>query len=120
MRKSQFTALSVIALALAATTANAGTLAFGTNSRGKTGMGTSSGYKDVATPIVTTNLVGRKIVQAAAGNYHSLLLADDGSVFSFGESDYGETGLEVTTGFASIATPIITTNLDGRQIKQVA
>jgi hypothetical protein len=37
----------------------------------------------IATPIDTTNLNGRKITQVAAGEQFSLLLADDGSVFSF-------------------------------------
>ena len=36
----------------------------------------------MATPIDTTNLAGKTITQVAAGEHHSLLLADDGSVFS--------------------------------------
>lgn len=116
---STYIVASCVALLVSAPTASAGVLAFGTNSLGKTGMGASSGYTEVATPVVATNLVGRTVVQADTGRFHSLLLTHDGTVFSFGESDYGETGLGTTTGYASIATPVVTTNLGERPIKQV-
>lgn len=87
---------------------------------GSTGLGTTTGNALVATPIDTTNLGGRKITQVEAGYEHSLLLADDGTVFSFGRNTLGVTGLGTTTGITTVATPIVTTNLGGRRITQVA
>ncbi len=93
---------------------------FGENSRGATGLGTTAGSTRIATPIVTTNLAGKTIAQVAAGSTYSLLLADDGTVFSFGENRYGRTGLGIEDGYTLVATPIDTTNLAGRSITQVA
>jgi alpha-tubulin suppressor-like RCC1 family protein len=93
---------------------------FGANGAGQLGLGTSDSSVSVATPIDTTNLGGRTIIQIAAGFSHSLLLADDGSVFSFGTNGYGGTGLGTATGNTLVATPIDTSNLGGRKIVQVA
>jgi alpha-tubulin suppressor-like RCC1 family protein len=93
---------------------------FGSNSLGETGLDITSGYTSVATPIDATNLGGRKIAQIAAGGTHSLLLADDGTVFSFGSNSDGETGLNTSIGFTPIATPIVGTGLVGKTITQVA
>lgn len=93
---------------------------YGWNGYGATGHNTFAGDTPIATPINTSNLGGRKIKQVAAGGEHALLLADDGSVFSFGSNEYGETGLGTAVGEISIATPIINTNLGGRRIAQVA
>jgi hypothetical protein len=92
---------------------------FGLNSVGQAGLGVGSPmFVSVATPIDNTNLGGRKITQVAAGLDHKLLLADDGSVFSFGRNEYG--GLGTFGGAAWIATPIVTTNLGARKISEVA
>lgn len=93
---------------------------FGSNYRGGTGLGVDSGSTLIATPIDTTNLEDKRITQVAAGGRHSLLLADDGTVFSFGSNGRGQTGL----GFASIpdaliATPIDMTNLEGLRVTDV-
>ena len=101
--------------------ANDGTaFAFGSNANGKTGLATSSGNTLVATPIDTTNIGARKITQAIAAPYHSLLLADDGTVFSFGSNDWGRTGLGTTVGDTLIPTPINMTNLGGKNVIQIA
>jgi alpha-tubulin suppressor-like RCC1 family protein len=92
---------------------------FGNNGNGATGLGTTAESALVATPIDTTNLAGVTITQVAAGELHSLLLADDGTVFSFGESDRGQGGLGPFLG-SLIATPIDTTNLAGKTITQMA
>jgi alpha-tubulin suppressor-like RCC1 family protein len=94
--------------------------AVGQNSSGKTGLRTSVGYAGVATAIDTTNLDNRRIVQIAAGREHSLILAEDGTVFAFGSNQYKQTGLNTTAAETRIATPIDTTNLDGRRIVDVA
>jgi alpha-tubulin suppressor-like RCC1 family protein len=112
-----------IVFAIVATTSAAqlagDAFSFGSNSGGQLGLNTTEQYPtDVAVPIVTTYLDGRKIVQVDAGVGHSLLLADDGSVFSFGINS--ATGLGTTSGNTIVATPIDTTNLGGRKITQVA
>lgn len=93
---------------------------FGYNNHGLTGQGTDVGTTLIPTLIDATNIGGRKIVQASAGTEHSLLLADDGSVFSFGANIYGQTGLGTTAGNALIATPIITSNLGGKRISSIS
>jgi alpha-tubulin suppressor-like RCC1 family protein len=95
-------------------------LTFGWNEYGRTGLGTTSGLATVATPINTANLAGKTIVRSSGGDYHNLLLADDGSVFSFGSNEAGITGLGLDVGTTPIATPINTTNLAGKSISQLA
>jgi alpha-tubulin suppressor-like RCC1 family protein len=93
---------------------------FGSDVRGNTGMNSGSEQK-IAVPIVTTNLGGRRIKQVAAGALHSLLLAEDGTVFSFGANDDGRTG-DGVGGINSryVAEPIVATNLVGKNIVQIA
>lgn len=74
----------------------------------------------IAAPIDTSNLAGRRIKQVATGDYHNLLLADDGTVFSFGSNTDGQTGLNLNDGSMPLATSIDTTNLAGKSITQVA
>ncbi len=93
---------------------------FGDNRDGQTGHGTSVGNTLVATPIDTTHIGDRAITQAAAGFSHSLLLAEDGTVFSFGTNGLGRTGLGLSVGFTREATPIDTSNLGDRSVTQVA
>jgi len=93
---------------------------FGSNVRGNTGLGTGVGDQKTAVPIVATNLGGRRIKQVAAGALHSLLLADDGTVFSFGENDDGRTGDGIgAINDRYIAEPIVSTNLVGKNIVQI-
>ena len=104
----------------AAPSAGGTVFSFGRNISGETGLGTNEGITLVAAPIDTTNLIGRSITQVAAGTVHSLLLADDGTVYSFGWNGSGATGLGTYEGYTLVATPIDTTNLGGRTIRQVA
>jgi alpha-tubulin suppressor-like RCC1 family protein len=100
--------------------ANPAALSFGSNGLGRTGLNTDSGLTTIAASIDATNLAGKSIAQVAAGLSHSLLLADDGVVFSFGSNGNGQTGLNSTIGNTLVATPIDTTNLAGKTITQVA
>ena len=93
---------------------------FGANADGRTGLGTTVGISSTATSISATTLGDRKIVQIAAGAFHSLLVADDGTVFSFGWNDGGRTGLGLTSGNTPSAAPINTSNLEARKIVQVS
>ena len=97
---------------------------FGSNTFGQTGLGSDSGDTLIPTPIDTSHLVGKTVTQVAAGGAgsesHTLLLASDGTVFSFGTNQVGRTGLGITTGNTLVATPIDTTNLSGTTIIQIA
>lgn len=93
---------------------------FGNNLSGATGRNVSSGSTAIASPIDATNLAGKTFSQVSAGGELSLLLAEDGTVFSFGENDFGQTGLGVDAGDTLIATPIDMTNLADRTITQVS
>jgi alpha-tubulin suppressor-like RCC1 family protein len=95
-------------------------LALGSNSSGATGMGVTGSDALIVTPIVTTNLIGRKIVQVAAGAGQSLMVADDDSVFSCGSNGYGQLGQGLFNHTFMIGTPIVTTNLGWRKIVQSA
>jgi hypothetical protein len=110
-------------LPAAATTASAAStraLSFGGNGSGQTGLGTTTGNTLVATPIVRSYLGELAVTQVAAGGTHSLLLAEDGSVFSFGSNSDGETGLGTISHNTLVATPIDASNLGGPGAKQVA
>jgi len=115
-------AIACTALHTAATAAaaSASAFSFGSNFYGQTGLGTTNGNTLVATPIDASNLGGRTVTQVAAGTWHSLLLAEDGSVFSFGWNVFGQTGLGTESGNALAATPIDASHLGGRAIRQVA
>lgn len=97
----------------------ANVFSFGDNSTGQTGLDTIFHTTPVATPIDTSNLNDMRITQVSAGNRHSLLLAEKGSVFSFGTNQQGVTGLGSFIGDTMVATPIITTNLGGMRVSQL-
>ncbi len=113
--------LLVFSHAPAASLADDGIIfSFGWNANGMTGLGLNVGNTLVATAIDAANLSGRRIIQASPGVHHSLLLADDGMVFSFGSNEYGQTGLGTDVGDTLVATAIDTTNLGDQKITQVA
>lgn len=98
---------------------------FGRNGDGQAGQGIPGGptppVTPIATPIDTTYLGDAKIVQVAAGGSHSLVLADDGAVYSFGDDSYGQLGRSTTRDMpAWVPTPIDATNLDGREVVDIA
>jgi alpha-tubulin suppressor-like RCC1 family protein len=93
---------------------------FGENEFGQTGQGTTIGNTPIATAIDATNLAGKKIEQIIAGSGFSFLLADDGSVFSFGSNFAGATGLGTDMGKTPVATPIDTANLNGLRVTNLS
>jgi alpha-tubulin suppressor-like RCC1 family protein len=93
---------------------------FGRNFAGATGLGTLAGDTLVATAIDTTNLGNLKITLIAAGGNYSLLLAEDGRLFSMGSNADGQTGLGTTDGFTLVPTPIDMSFLAGQTIAEVS
>src|SRR6185437_9803968 len=58
------------------------------------------------------NKVGQKVVELAAGQFHTLARMHDGQVFSFGRSDYGQLGLgDSVIPNNKVVTPTIIPNL---------
>lgn len=90
--------------------------AFGSNADGRTGMGTTDGATLIPTAIDSTNLMGVSIEQVSAGEAHSLLLSDDGTVYAFGDNLFAATGLNTTAGDTLVATPIDTSQLGASEI----
>lgn len=93
---------------------------FGSNELGRTGQGFGVDTTSVATAIDVMNIADKSFTQVSAGGRHSLLLADDGSVFSLGKNEFGATGLATDVGATYIATPIDTTNIGSRRIVEVS
>jgi alpha-tubulin suppressor-like RCC1 family protein len=81
--------------------ANGQVFGFGDNSIGQLGDGSNS-QRNTAVSVVkgqeydgTLNLgdnTSNPIISITSGDYHSMALAADGSVYSFGENDYGQLG----------------------------
>jgi RCC1 and BTB domain-containing protein len=63
--------------------------AFGYNYRGQLGVGSTSSE---VSPRVVKSLLTRRVVSAASSYHHSLILCDDGSLFSVGRNDCGQLG----------------------------
>ncbi|MBO6522749.1 MAG: T9SS type A sorting domain-containing protein [Balneolaceae bacterium] len=69
---------------------------FGEGTHGTLGQGNGGRY-DIAAPITHSNLGGKKIIAAAVskdtgGDEFTLMIAEDSTVYSFGENNYGQLG----------------------------
>ena len=97
-------------------------LIWGDNTYGQLGNGLGAGMP-IPTQMDTsgTNLLnGKTIVQMAAGQYHVLVLANDGKLYAWGRNSNGQLGNGTTT---SSATPVAVTMsgvLSGKTITAVA
>ena len=76
--------------------------AWGANFRGATGLGTSTGN----TPVPTRVGTDYNWVSISAGNWHSLAVRDDGSLWAWGYNWFGVTGLGTTTGNTLVPTRV--------------
>lgn len=91
---------------------------FGENTAGRLGLGPGGNSQiPIPTPIVASNFAGKNIIQVQAGEWHSLLLADDGTVFSFGRVN--STGQGPDAGLVDIATPIAS-SFGANKVVQIA
>ncbi len=77
-------------------------MAWGENNLGELGLGESTGpetcgsYACSKVPVQVPGLTG--VVAVAAGDYHSLALRSDGTVWAWGDNEYSELGLGGSSG----------------------
>ncbi len=92
---------------------------WGSNSYGRTCQNTSSGY--TTTPKKVTMPAGAKVVRAEAGYYTTMILTDDGKVYTCGRSSYGLNGNGTSSSSPYILTPTQMTTLPaGTVVKDIA
>ncbi|XP_075399662.1 putative E3 ubiquitin-protein ligase HERC6 [Tenrec ecaudatus] len=95
---------------------NGRVFAWGAGSEGQLGIGE---FKEISfTPKKVNALAGIKIIQVSCGHYHSLALAQDGKVFSWGKNSQGQLGLGKE--FPSQTSPQRVKSLEGIPLAQVA
>jgi len=83
---------------------NGDAYAWGRNSYGRTGLGTTSGY--TPSPKKITLPAGEKAVRCEAGLYNSLILTEAGNVYAAGRNQSGANGNGLTNGNQSVFTKI--------------
>ena len=82
---------------------------------GRLGHGDKS---DVSSPRLVEGLTGKKCSAVACGEYHTLVLVENGRVYSFGLNSWGQLGHGDTQN--RLAPALIEASFEGKIIKQVA
>jgi alpha-tubulin suppressor-like RCC1 family protein len=74
-------------------TNNASLIAFGSNSYGEIGDGTSGNNRQSPVSVITYGVLYNKIITAMAlGFIHSIVVSSDGYVYGWGNNDFGQLG----------------------------
>lgn len=96
--------------------------AWGRNDYGQLGNGNTGTNRNVPVAILTNGaLNGKTIIQIAAGAFHGLALASDGTVYTWGLNDYGQLGNGNTGTNSNIPVAVSTGGvLNGKTIIQIA
>ncbi|MBZ5734915.1 hypothetical protein K8Z61_10445 [Nocardioides sp. TRM66260-LWL] len=100
-----------------------GTLhAWGKNNAGQLGDGTTTDRATaVAVKIAGTSLAGKTVTAIAAGDRHSVALASDGTLHTWGYNLYGQLGDTTTTDRSTaVAVKIAGTSLAGKTIAAIS
>jgi len=94
---------------------------WGYNYMGQLGNGN---YTDSNVPVETTlsgTISGGTIIQVAAGMNHSMALADDGTVYTWGFNGYGQLGNATEVSTYNVPVPVFTSGvLNGKTVIQIA
>ena len=95
---------------------------WGWNYHGQLGNNTKTNSNTiVAVQTIGTPLAGKKIVKIAAGQGHSLALADDGTVYTWGRNDTGQLGNNTTTdAMLPVAVTVTGTPMSNKTIVEIA
>ena len=95
---------------------------WGWNYHGQLGNNTKTNSNTiVAVQTIGTPLAGKKIVKIAAGQGHSLALADDGTVYTWGRNDTGQLGNNTTTdAMLPVAVTVNGTPMSNKTIVEIA
>lgn len=95
---------------------------FGDNTYGQLGTGSSGALAFSSMPVQVNNSIfnGKSIVTVAGGEYHSIALANDGTLYSWGNNYYGQLGNGTNTN-SSIPVTVSTSGiLNGKKIVAIA
>jgi len=96
---------------------------WGYNGYGQLGNGnTGTGSNNVPVAVYTSGVLnGKTITQVADGYGHSIALASDGTVYTWGYNDYGQLGNGITGTDSNVPVAVNTSGvLSGKTITQVA
>jgi prepilin-type N-terminal cleavage/methylation domain-containing protein len=95
--------------------------AWGENSFGQVGAGTSGTNVIAPASVMTGSLAGKTVTQIAAGGFHSLALASDNTLHSWGQNSNGQLGNGTTDNFPHVTPMNIssTGSLAGKTITQI-
>jgi alpha-tubulin suppressor-like RCC1 family protein len=87
---------------------------WGDNFSGQLGNGTNNASN---VPVAVTGLSGKTITAVAGGGVHSIALAPDGTVYTWGENYFGQLGNGTNT-YSNV--PVAVTGLSGKTITAIA
>ncbi|ACB77521.1 MBG domain-containing protein [Opitutus terrae] len=93
--------------------------AWGDNSEGQLGDGSTTDSKVPMAVDRTGVLTGKTVVAIAAGRNHSLAVASDGTVYAWGDNYYAQLGDGSLTD-SSVPVPVDLTELAGKSVADVA
>ena len=97
-------------------TADGSLFSWGDNSTGQLGVGDTENRR---IPTLVTWLQGKQVTHVAAGEVHTICTTSDGSVFTWGNDDYGQLGLGDGESDRLVPT-LVRGGLQGKQVVQVA
>ncbi len=96
-------------------TENDNLYSFGNNISGQLGLGiTGPRY----TPILVTIPNGLKVKAVSCGGSHTVIITEDGNLYSFGDNSYGQLGLRLRKGRRT--TPTLVASLGSLKVKAVS
>jgi len=85
------------------------------------GLGLGENVKDAYEPVQVEFFDGQEVVAVACGRAHSVVLTQDGKVYSFGQGAEGQLGHHLPAGTSSVAVPrVIEGAIKDKTINQIA